>query len=61
VHADADRHVRAWIDGDRIRLLVASYSNGGNERFLRRLSDIDDRPLNKGDRVGASASLQLIP
>lgn len=59
VRADADRHVRAWIDGDRIRLLVAHYSNAGHERFLRRLSKYDDQPLEKGGAVSGSAKLML--
>jgi hypothetical protein len=59
VRANADRHVRAWIAGDRIRLLVAHYSNGGHERFLRRLNKVDDQPLEKGGVVSGSAQLML--
>ena len=60
ITADADRHVRAWIHSKtHLRLLVAHYSNGGNERFLRRISKMDDKPLKKGDKVSASVKLRV--
>ncbi len=58
--ADGDRHARAWIHNDALRLLVAHYSNGGSERFLRRLSNVDDNPLKKGDQVKSSATFRLM-
>ncbi len=60
VLADADRHTRTWIADSAIRLLVADYSNGGCERFLRRLTNRDDRPLKKGDKVSGCSILNLI-
>jgi len=59
VIANADRHVRAWNHEDSIRLLIAHYSNGGSERFLRRISQMDDRPLKKGDRVTSTVTLRF--
>lgn len=58
VTANADRHTRAWINKKSLRLLVAHYSNGGSERFLRRLSSIDDRPLNKGAPIKSSTTIR---
>ncbi len=60
VFADADRHVRAWIANSTIRLLAATYSNGGHERFLRRLAYQDERPLKKGDNVAGVMQFNLI-
>ena len=58
--ADGDRHTRAWIHGKALRLLISHYSNGGSERFLRRLNSIDDKPLKKGDKVKNSATFRLV-
>ena len=59
VTANADRHVRAWNENGTVRWLIADYSNGGNERFLRRISKQDDRPLEKGDPVAGSVNLKI--
>jgi hypothetical protein len=58
-YANADRHIRAWICKDHLRLLIAHYSNGGSERFLRRLSSIDDKPLKVGSKVKSSITLNF--
>jgi hypothetical protein len=60
VIANADRHTRTWINGDTIRILIANYSNGGSERFLRRLSNKDDRPLKKGADVSGSVVMKVL-
>lgn len=60
VIANGDRHTRAWIHSDALRLLVAHYSNGGSERFLRRLSNVDDKPLKEGDHVKNNATFRLM-
>lgn len=44
-------HARAWRDDKSVNLLVADYSNGGSERFLRGLAGRDDRHLKPGDHV----------
>ena len=60
ITANADRHVRAWREAGKIRVLAAHYSNGGSERFLRRIANKDDRPLDKGDHVKSSVNFKLI-
>ena len=51
VSAKADIHSRSWIEGDKLRWLLANYSNGGSERFIRSHVNKDDRPLKKADRI----------
>ena len=53
--------VRAWIQGDRVRLLVAQYSSGGSDPFLAR-SEPPGYPrlqLRPGDVLTGSAALHL--
>lgn len=58
---EAPLHLRAWIHpvNGITRVLAASYTNGGTERFLRRLSKSDDRPLKKGDTISGHFKLML--
>lgn len=55
VNGEGKVHVRCWRDAAASHLLVAGYSNGGSERFLRGLAARDDRPLKAGDRVTGEA------
>lgn len=51
VDGQARQHVRCWRTGAAVNLLVADYSNGGSEGYLRGLASKDDRPLKVGDKV----------
>jgi hypothetical protein len=56
--SDGRQHARAWIDGDRIRLLIADLSNEGcpacfNEYVMPRPS------LKPGDRVRGTVRLRI--
>lgn len=59
VKSDGMQHVRAWKDGDCIRLLVADYSNAGRENFLYSHAEKGYRPLGKGDRVKGTVKLTV--
>ncbi len=52
---------RAWVQGDVIRLLAASYTSGGSEPLLARANHTDPvrRVLRAGDVVEGSASFRL--
>jgi hypothetical protein len=54
-------HLRAWIDPatGTTRMLAASYTNGGAERFLRRLSKADDKPMQKGTVIQSAFQFTL--
>lgn len=58
--SDGRQHARAWVDGDRVRLLVANYSNGGAEGFLRGQFKIDERPLKKGDTIKDTVRVEVL-
>lgn len=51
VVSDGTQHVRAWLEGDVIRFLVAGYNNAGNENFLISHAEKDYKPLRIGDKV----------
>jgi hypothetical protein len=52
-------HSRSWIDGENIKWLIASYSNGGSERFLRPHADKDDIYLKVGDTVEGTVEIEV--
>lgn len=57
--ADGSQHLRAWQDEQTIQLLVAGYSNMGNERFFRGHAEKMDRPLKIGDLIQDTINLQV--
>ena len=57
VDGQARQHVRCWRTSEAVNLLVADYSNGGSEGYLRGLAGKDDRPLKVGDRVTGVVTL----
>ena len=59
VDGQARQHVRCWRTGEAVNLLVADYSNGGSEGYLRGLASKEDRPLKVGDKV--SGAVRLMP
>ena len=59
VSADASQSVRAWVDGDRIRLLVAGFNTGGDDHFFDTHYAAERRPLKKGATISSSFRLVL--
>ncbi len=53
------QHVRCWRDEAGVHVLVADYSNGGSESFLRVLAEKDDRLLKPGDVVEGTVCLGI--
>lgn len=51
IRSGGSQHVRTWVHGDRVHLLIADYMNAGAERFFRRHAVLEDRPLKPGDVV----------
>jgi hypothetical protein len=59
VSGDASQSVRAFVDGDRIRLLVAGFNTGGNDHFFDTHYAAERRPLKKGATISSSFRLVL--
>jgi hypothetical protein len=59
VSADASQSVRAWVDGDRVRVLVAGFTTGGYDQFFATHYSTERRPLKKGDVIAASFRLVM--
>ena len=53
------QHLRAWKDAKGVHFLVADYSNGGSERFLRGLVGKEDRPLKPGNKITGTVKLRV--
>jgi hypothetical protein len=56
----AQLHTRSWIENENVRILIANYSNGGSERFLRPHSNKDDNPLKIGDPIEGEVRIRLL-
>lgn len=61
VISNGEQAVRAWIEGDRVRLLVADYDNPGMEGFFWSHANQYRRPLKPGDRISGTVQLRLLP
>lgn len=61
VLSDGTQHVRSWIEGDAIRLLVADYNNPGKENFLIPHAEKEYRPLRKGDKIQGEVRVAFHP
>ena len=61
VKSDGTQYVRAWIEGDAIRLLVADYNNPGKENFLIPHAEKGYKPLRKGDKVQGKVTVSFHP
>jgi len=59
VSADASQSVRAWVEGDRVRVLVAGFNTGGYDQFFATHYSAERRPLKKGDVVASSFRLVM--
>jgi hypothetical protein len=51
---DASQAIRAWVDGDCIRLFVAGFNTGGSDGFFAPHYAAERRPLKKGDVIRSS-------
>lgn len=59
VRSDGTQHIRAWIDNNTIRLLVADYNNAGKENYLIPHAEKGYKPLKKGDQIKGSVQIDL--
>jgi hypothetical protein len=60
IRSDGTQSTRAWVENDRIRLLVADYINAGAERFFRSHAAVEDKPLNTADIIKGRTKLELL-
>ena len=58
VLSDGSHHVRSWVDGSAVRLLVADYSNEGAPPFFSE-HVTPHRPLSPGGSVEGTIRLEL--
>jgi hypothetical protein len=58
VLSDGSQHVRAWVDGQRTRFLVADYANEGAPPFFCEFVT-PRRPLEAGSTVEGTVRLEI--
>jgi len=51
---------KEYVDGDRIRLLVAGFSTGGGHRFFARHLAAERKPLKRGSVLEDRVRLELL-
>ena len=59
VSLDASQAVRAWVEGDRIRVLVAGFNTGGHDQFFATHYAAERRPLTKGAAIASTFRIVL--
>jgi hypothetical protein len=63
VNSDGSQHVRCWVAGERVRMLVAGFCTGGNEYYLNKHGghyDDDRQPLSPGSVVEDTLQFRLL-
>ena len=59
VSPDASQSIRAWVNGDRIRVLVAAFNTGGHDQFFATHYAAERRPLTKGAAIASAFRIVL--
>jgi len=59
VLSDGNQHTRAWVEDDKVRLLVADYSNMGDAAFVSSDARFEFKPLKAGDKIKGVIRLQF--
>jgi hypothetical protein len=59
VLSDGAPAARAFLDGDRVGWLIAGFTTGGGDLFFASHHKLDDRPLEAGDPVRGSFTVQI--
>jgi hypothetical protein len=59
VSPDASQSIRAWVDGDRIRVLVAAFNTGGHDQFFATHYAAERRPLARGAIIASTFRIVL--
>lgn len=56
---DKPQAMRAWIEGDRIAVLVTSFSTGGSDGFFATHYAADRKPLKAGEEIKGTVTIGL--
>ena len=59
VVSDGSQHVRAWANGEQVRLLIADHNNPGDEKFFRTHASVEDKRLYPNNVIKGKVVLRL--
>jgi hypothetical protein len=59
IESDGSHHVRAWVEEDRVRLLVATYANAGSEHFHLQYAKSAFTPLEPGMKIEGAVRIRF--
>ena len=57
VKSNGDQHWRSWLEGDKIRFLIADFASPGNEMFLESHMQRFRQPIQKGQIIEGTVHL----
>jgi hypothetical protein len=60
IDSDGTQHARAYVDGDRVRLLLAKFCTAGDDHFFSPHLKAERQPLHEGSVIEDSVKLQLV-
>lgn len=59
VRSNGQQHWRSWLEGDKIRFLVADFVTAGNEMFLEGYYAPYRKPIKQGEKIGGTVIVRI--
>jgi len=60
IHSDGSQHIRCWVEGEAVKILIAQHSNAGAERFFRPHAQPGYRSLESGEVISGVVRMSFV-